>query len=225
MESTDEVVARGFGGAVGAVGLVLEVLGEKFLTIGQMVLTAGSLGGEGWLDALGVRHLESAVDLVGGDVVETLALELLRQALPVEFGGLEEAEGAHHVGLREGEGVLDGAVHMALGGKVDDAVDVLVLHQLVDTVEVADVHTDELIVGLVLDVLEIGQVAGVGQLVEVDDAVLRILVDKQAYHMASDKSGSAGDDDIHGVRFCFRLSIFRENVKQPFLLCYNRIFF
>ena len=42
---------------------------------------------------------------------------------------------------------------MALGSKMDDAVDMLVLHQLVDCVEVADVHLYELVVGLVLNVL------------------------------------------------------------------------
>ncbi len=197
MEGADEVVAAGLGGAVGAVGLVLEVLGEELFAVGQVVLAAGGLGGEGRLDALGVGHLEGAVDLVGGDVVEALALELLRQGLPVALGGLQEAEGTHHVGLCEGEGVLDAAVHMALGGEVDDAVDVFVLHQFVDTVEVADVHLDELVVGLALDVLEVGQVAGVGQFVEVDDFILGVLVDKEPYHMASDETGSAGDDDVH----------------------------
>ena len=63
---------------------------------------------------------------------------------------------------------------------MDDAVDVMLFHQLPDRVEVADVSLHEGIVGLVLDVLEVGQVARIRQLVEVDDVVVGIFVDKQA---------------------------------------------
>ncbi len=45
---------------------------------------------------------------------------------------------------------------MALGGKVNDAVYLLVLHQLVEGVEIADVHLDKLVVRLVFDVLQVG---------------------------------------------------------------------
>ena len=77
---------------------------------------------------------------------------------------------------------------MGFGGKVDDAVNLLVLHQLVEGVKVADVHLDELIVRLVLYVLEIGQVAGVSEFVEVDDVVFGVFVDKEAHHVRSDES-------------------------------------
>ena len=197
VEGPHEVVAGGLGGAVGTVGLVFEVLGEELLAVGQMVLAGGGLRGEGGLDAVGVGHLQGAIDLIGGDVVEALAFPLLGEGLPVELRGLQEGEGAHHVGLCEGEGVLDGAVHMALGGEMDDAVDMLVLHQLVNALEVADVHLDELVVGLALDILEVGEVTGIGEFVDVDDVVFGVLVYEQPYHMAANESGSAGDDDVH----------------------------
>ena len=177
--------------------LVLKVFCKEFFSISQVVFSARGLSGEGGHDTFGMSHLQGAVNLVGGDVVESFSFEFLRQALPIKLCGLEEAEGAHHVGLRKGEGVFDGAVHMALGSEVDDAVDVLVLHQFVHAVEVTNVHADELVVRLIFDILEIGEVAGVGQLVEVDNPVLRVLVDKQPYHMASDESGTSGDDDVH----------------------------
>ena len=124
---------------------------------------------------------------------------------PIEFGGLQQAQGSHHIGLREGEGVFDGAVHMALGGEVDDAVDVFVLHQLVDTLEVAYVHLDEAIIRLVLDVFQVSEVAGVGQLVEVDDLVFRIFVDEEADDVAADEAGAASNDDgsFRTHDFCF----------------------
>ena len=48
---------------------------------------------------------------------------------------------------------------MALGSEMDDTVNLLVLHQLIESIEVADVHLDKLIIWFVLDVLEIGKVA------------------------------------------------------------------
>ena len=114
---------------------------------------------------------------------------------PIKFSSLQQAQSSHHIGLGEGERVLNRAVHMALGGEVDDAVDMFVLHQLIDTLEVADVHLDEAVVRLVLDVLQVSEVAGVGQLVEVDDFVFRIFVDEEADDVAADEAGAACDDD------------------------------
>ena len=65
---------------------------------------------------------------------------------------------------------------MRLGCKVDDAVDLLVLHQLIEGIEVADVHLDELVVRLVLHILEVGKVTSVGKLVNVDNLVIRIFI-------------------------------------------------
>ena len=84
---------------------------------------------------------------------------------------------------------------MALGCQVDDAVHVFVLHQLIEGIKVADVHLDETIVGTVLNIFEVGKVARVGQFVEVDNLVFGVLVDKQADNVATDKSGTASDDN------------------------------
>ena len=78
--------------------------------------------------------------------------------------------------------------------KVDDAVNLLLLHQLVESVEVADVHLHELIVRLVFNILQVGQVAGVGQLVEVDDVVVGIFIDKEAYNVRANEACTASDN-------------------------------
>ena len=72
---------------------------------------------------------------------------------------------------------------MALGGEVDYSVDVVLRHQRLDCFVVANVGLHEHVVFLVLNVLEVGQVACIRQLVEVDDAVLRIFVHEQAYYV------------------------------------------
>ncbi len=60
-------------------------------------------------------------------------------------------------------------------------------------VKVGYVGFYECIVGFVLDVLEIGKVAGIGEFVKVDDVVFGIFVDEESYYVVADKTGSACD--------------------------------
>ena len=195
MERANEVVGARLRCRIRRVRRVLGRLVEEVVTVGQMVFGAGGRRGERRRDAFRVVHLEGAIDFVGRDVVETLALVLLGEAFPVELCGLEQGERSHHVRLREGERVLDGTVHVAFGGQVNDAVDLFILHELVERVEVADVHLHELVVRLALDILQVREVARIGQLVEVDNLVFRILIDKEAHHVAANEACAAGNDD------------------------------
>lgn len=97
---------------------------------------------------------------------------------------------------------------MALSCKVDDAVDLLVLHELVERIKVTDIHPNELVVGLVLDIFEVGEVASICELVEVDDVIFGIFVHEKAYHMASDEACTACDDDISfHIYYFFKFAI------------------
>ena len=205
VEGAYKMVGTRLGSGIRAVWRVLRRLVEEVVAVGQMMLGARSRRGERGRDAFRMVHRERTVDFVGGDVVETLALVLFGEAFPVELGGLQQAERTHHVRLCEGERVLDGAVHVAFGSEVDDSVDLFVLHELVERVEVADVHLHELVVRLVLDILEVREVARVGELVEVDNLVIRVLVLEQANHMTTNETCTAGDDNILHVFPLIRL--------------------
>ena len=82
---------------------------------------------------------------------------------------------------------------MAFGCQMDDTIDLLILHQLVESVEVANIHLHELVVWLILNVPEISQVACIGKLIEVDNVVLRVLVYKKADYMRADEAGTTSD--------------------------------
>ena len=129
-------------------------------------------------------------------MVETLAFILLRQTLPIQLRSLQQRECAHHIRLGKRERVLDASVNMAFCSQVDDAINLLVLHQLVEPVEVTDVHLHELIVGLVLHILQVGEVTCISQLVQIDDFVLRILVHKQAHHMTSNEASTTCNHNV-----------------------------
>ena len=148
-------------------------------------------------------------------MVKAFALIAFREAFPINLGGLQETQRAHHVCPCESEGVFDGAVHMALGGKVDDAVYFIFPHQFLHLVEIADVLLDERVIRSILDVLQVRQVPGIRQFIYIYYMVFRIFRYEKADYMASDKAGTAGDDNMllfHYFIFsrliihCFKLS-------------------
>ena len=57
---------------------------------------------------------------------------------------------------------------MALGGKVDDVIEVIFLEQPFDQFLVADIALHKDVARVALDALQVFQVAGIGQLVQVD---------------------------------------------------------
>ena len=129
-----------------------------------------------------------AVDLVGGDVVVADAV------LP---HGLQQAEGALHVGSQEGLRVGDGVVVVGLGRVVHDRV--VARHQPVEQLRIADVAHDELhaVGGQPGDVLG---VAGVGQLVQDGNVHLGVVVDHVVHEVAADEAAAARDDDVLGFK-------------------------
>ena len=179
---------------------------------------SGAVGARGLvrrlLGELGrVVERQVAVDLVGGDVVVADAV------LP---HGLQQAEGALHVGAQERLGVGDGVVVMALGGVVDDRV--VARHDPIEQLRVADVAHDELhaVGGQLGDVLG---VAGVGQLVQDGDVHPGVVVDDIVHEVAADEAAAARDDDVlreammtHGS-FTFSL---RQTPLQPRMRFYPK---
>ena len=102
-----------------------------------------------------MSHLQGTVNFIGRDVVETLTLVSLWKALPIDLGSLEQGQGSHHVGLGEGERILDTSIYVTFGSEMDDAIHLVVLHQFQHQVEIADIAFYESIVRLVLNILEV----------------------------------------------------------------------
>ena len=191
VERAHEMVGASLRSRIRGVRRVLRRLVEEIVTVSQMVFRTGRRSRERRRDALRVVHLESAVNFIRRNVIEALALVLFREAFPVELGSLQKAERTHDVRTSKSKRVLDGTVHVAFCSKMDDAIDLFILHELVERVEVADVHLDELVVRLIFDILEVCEIACVCKLVEIDNLVFRILVHEQAHDMATDKACSA----------------------------------
>ena len=90
---------------------------------------------------------------------------------------------------------------------MDDSVDLILAHDGADRVNITDVRLDESIIRTILYVMEIGEVSGVGELVQIDDMVVRIFIDEKTDHMTAYEAGTAGNDytpfEIHNL-FKFR---------------------
>jgi len=82
---------------------------------------------------------------------------------------------------------------MALGGKVDDVVEIVLLEQALHQFLVADVALHEHMAGVTLHVLQVFQVAGVGQLIQVDQQDLRVFLEHIMHKVGTNKTGAAGD--------------------------------
>ena len=153
----------------------------------------GAVGARGLIRRLlgelgGIVERQVAVDLVGGDVVVADA---------VFADGLQQAEGALHVGAQERLRVGDGVVVVGLGGVVHDRV--VARDQLIQQRGVADVAHDELdaVRGQPGDVLG---VAGVGQLVQDGDVDARVVAHDVVHEVAADEAAAARDDDVLGFK-------------------------
>ena len=135
----------------------------------------------GW--RVGGQHL--AVHLVRRDVQEALEPRALAR-------GFEQRVGAEDVGLDERPRLHQRAVDVSLRREVHDVVGLR--HQLTDERSVADVAVHEAIAGVVLDVAEVVGIAGVGELVEVDDAGVGVLAEEAEDEVAADEAAAAGDE-------------------------------
>ena len=133
---------------------------------------------------------EVAVDLVGRDVV-VADVVLARR--------LEERVGALDVGAKEGLGIRDGVVVVALRRVVHDGV--VPGDQFLEQCAIADVADDQLdtVLRQARDVL---RVAGVGELVEHGHVHAGVLPHHVMDEVRPDEAAAAGDDDVGGLEQC-----------------------
>ena len=79
VECANKVVARCLTCRIGAVWIVLCSFHEEVLTICLMLSLRRCFGREWCRNAFWMSHFECAIDFISGDVVEALALVLLRE--------------------------------------------------------------------------------------------------------------------------------------------------
>ena len=130
---------------------------------------------------------DAAVDLVGADVQEARD--------PALAHGLQQREHAEDVGAQEAVRLHQRTIDMRLGGEVHDGVHAA--QRLAHQRGVADIALHERVARVALDVGEIRGIAGVGELVEIDDAIVGVLAQHVTDEVAADEPRTPRDQQLH----------------------------
>ena len=133
---------------------------------------------------IGPVERKIAIHLIGG--------YLMIAADAVFAAGVHQRLGAEDVGLQKDARIFNGAVDMALCGKIDDIVELLRLKEGKHKLSVADVSVHELEIGFIHDGRERLQIARVSERIQADERILRIAVHHIMAEVSADKSGAAG---------------------------------
>ena len=108
---------------------------------------------------------------------------------------LQQRVGPDHVGVDEGVGAVDRAVHVRFGREVHDRSHVVLPEQARRELVVADVAAHEGELRLRPDGFEAGQIPGVGQGVEHDDAIGRMRAQPVMDEVGADEPGTTGHEE------------------------------
>jgi len=162
-------------------------LGEKFGT---------SFRGRVW-----VRGLKNLLLTHGVLVQRLLAVHLVcahvdKAADAHDLGGLQHHMRAHYVILRKLERISKGVVNMSLSSEVQNRVDLLRLQHVLHQLGAANVSTNKLVVGQVLNFVTVFNARTIIKAVKVDNVELRIFSCQKNNQMGSYEARAACDHDI-----------------------------
>src|SRR4051812_21800764 len=110
------------------------------------------------------RRAETAIDLVGRDVMKSLAVPF---CIPRPTTSFEEVKGADDVRLNEIARACDRTIHVRFGRQVQDMRNRVALEQLQQGWLIAQIDFLEGIFGMLLDRSEILEMAGVSEAIEI----------------------------------------------------------
>lgn len=130
-----------------------------------------------------------AVDLVCGDLM--IAPDAVFAA------GIHERRRAEDVGLQEDARILNGAIDVAFGRKVDDDIGVLLFKETEYPLSVADIQLNEAEIGLLHDACKRRKIARISEFIEADDAVIGMRLQHIKDEVAADEPRSACNKNGH----------------------------
>ena len=117
--------------------------------------------------------------------------------LQLPFAGhLQQRPGAVDIGTYHGVWLKDRAIHVSLGGKIDDGVNGMLVHGSAYRINVANIaaHKDQ--VRVIFGPFQVLHPTGVGELVVDHNAVGGVLLQHVVDEVRADESGSAGDKEV-----------------------------
>ncbi|MDF0674978.1 MAG: hypothetical protein P0120_11680 [Nitrospira sp.] len=107
-------------------------------------------------------------------------------------------KGTDDVGLNEFAGTVNGAIDMTLSREIDHRTRTVLGQQSIDERRITDIASHEQMPRIPLEAGKIVQIARIGELVEIDQALL-VLRQPVKNEVGTDKPGAAGDQNGHGM--------------------------
>lgn len=99
------------------------------------------------------------------------------ECCPIVSRGFQQGIGADNVGFHEGGRAIDGAIHMAFCSQMHHRIRLMLRKHGVQSGSIANIHLLKSITGAIADAVQAFQVARIGELVNVDDAVTGVVDD------------------------------------------------
>ena len=100
---------------------------------------------------------------------------------------LEKHEGAGNIGFDHGRRIVDAAVHVRLGGEMNDSL--AARHGHFDGLRIANITLNEDAMGIAGEGIQVREVSGVRQFVEVNDGVVLGQAQDMSDEIRSDEAG------------------------------------
>src|SRR5690606_7252518 len=100
-------------------------------------------------------------------------------------------------------GIADGAIHMGFSRQVDNAIGLLSAYQFMDKVGIRHIAFYKSVIRLMLNIHQVRQIASIGEVVQVENLVIRICIDKASYDMVTNKPRPTCNNDLHTTIICF----------------------
>ena len=144
------------------------------------------------------------VNLIGRNLMITLNAILT--------ASIHQHTGTDDIGLEEDARIFNRTVNMRLCRKVDHYVRMFFFKQFIHSFAVTNISLHEAEVRIIHNRRQCGQIACIGQLVQADDPIVRILLQHVEHKVTTNKTSTAGNNNIHDL-FSSTLSLF--NTDAP----------
>ena len=115
---------------------------------------------------------------------------------------IEQNAGPDHIGVNEIPRIINASIDMGFGREIDHRVELMFGHQRVHLVGVGDVGLEKLVaIAVFLHYpVEVGQISGIGQHIDIADQCLLMMLQNVANEIAANKSATAGYQNTHSAR-------------------------
>ena len=170
MVSQNQKVSTCFGGAVRAAGVDRSLFGKEQVRAIQRQISVYFIG----------RYLMISLDTVFS-------------------AGIHQDSSTFDVGIQEYFRVLDGTVYVAFCCEVYNHIRMFFFEQFVYSFTVCDAFFYKTEVRVVHNRSQSGQVTCISQAVQAYDPIIRVFFQHMENKVASDKSGTAGNNNIHNI--------------------------